>query len=153
MVAVLPVVDEQVLREQVWRSLRLNLIGNAIFLAERLFAENAEEENAYERNRRSQYMERGCLLPAHSRWVPHDVLCRHAQILCEGAAGGVGRAEHFISGGEPRLPYPMAGGTNIARFSPLCMSATPMSQPRITYPGRASSTPCATTASLARLPP
>ena len=47
MVAVLPVVDEQVLREQVWRSLRLNLIGNAIFLAERLFAENAEEENAY----------------------------------------------------------------------------------------------------------
>ncbi|QDZ20960.1 cell division cycle protein 27-like protein [Chloropicon primus] len=41
-------VDEGVLREQIWRSLRLNLVSNACFIAERLCAENREdEENAY----------------------------------------------------------------------------------------------------------
>lgn len=45
-VACLPV-DEGLLREQIWRSLRLNLISNACFIAERLCAQNNQEENAY----------------------------------------------------------------------------------------------------------
>ena len=39
--------DEGLLREQIWRSLRLNLVTNACFIAERLYAENSHEENAY----------------------------------------------------------------------------------------------------------
>ena len=40
-------IDEGLLREQIWRSLRLNLNSNACFIAERLCAQNNEEENAY----------------------------------------------------------------------------------------------------------
>jgi len=39
-----------------------------------------------------------------------------------------------ISGGAPRLPYPICGGTSIARLQPFDIAPTPTSHPLITSP-------------------
>lgn len=91
--------DEGVLREQIWRSLRLNLVKNACFMAERLCAQNSQEENVY--ILALAYHRFG--KPARAREVlkgHQSEQCRYLVAQCCVELGKLSEAEDHLLGGS-----------------------------------------------------